>query len=605
MKKWMYFLLSAALFISMTAGIRSGNFGGNTVYAESSVVTDKNFDILETREGRYSDWYCYKTETEKFAELSYYNGMTFAETEGLHSGWLFETESASGEVEFLDRVYGDFTMIGQPLQEQYANTAPGWNKDYQGFSLIFSDLENADNNIEFVFEETADNYATVKATYKEKTEMIIGDYSSGISVCTPYLVNSPYATPICFRFDPNSKVINCGPVPDTADVSFANSFPDFSGFESYSVSFRFNNVVFKCYPVQGEDGNWSFDYAGNNAYRTAKFVVYELCGQLLSGETPANTAGPMIRAEFPDTVVGQPLDLSLYASAYDVLSGKSSSISFEVSDSEGKKVELSDDGKTFVAEKTGNYSVKVVADDGAGKTSEKTVPLAITQDITDPIMNFDKQYNKNYPVGYELEILIPEVTDNVDKDLTASYKLYFGEKEISANNGKVKLNEVGEYKIVYTVSDSAGNSVEEIIKFNVVQLSFVPEEGYKLQSSDKSQSIPLITVPEGWSYKIEMYDASYKNETDLLQGKISYVFDKSGSYIIRYKIILENDIQPSLEVDTTLTVEGSQNTEPEGDPAMPVWQIVLIVVGSVLVVGAAGMTLWLVLKRRKNNDENK
>ena len=610
MKKWICCALAAlcmACFLpfgqALAADIQSK--------AAETVSVDKTFDLMQTREGRYADWSCFKTDEGLLSERKYYNGRTFASTGGLKNGWLYETTTEGATVTLLDRVYGDFSLLGQALQEVYQNSSPGWNKDYRGITLIFTDLADPTNVMEFRFEETAYNYAAVTAVYRGEEYPLIPGGESGVSICTPLFDGAAYATPFCFRFDPAARAINCGQSSDVVEgntFSFAEAFPEFSGFGSYSAQMRFSSLVFKSYYTQDENGNWIFDYEGNGAYRTAKFVIYELCGQLLSGETPADTAAPMIGAEFPDCVAGQPLDLSVYVGGYDVLDGEIADFTFSVKDPAGQEVAPAADGKTFTPAVTGTHTVTVTARDSANNVSEKTFNWEVTLDITDPVLSFSKTYGKNYPVGYELEIVDPAVRDNVDEGLSADCTVYFGEQTLTPAEGKITLSQKGSYKIVYTVQDEAGNAAEQTFTFSAVDMPSVPANGWKVAASQNMQYVPMLSVPEGWSYTVGMYAADDAQQTDLLQGGLQYKFESAGEYVLVYSIILEKETAPSMQVTAKLVVEGNavDPSDPADTPAggLQGWQIALIVVGCVIVAAGIGAVVWLKFGRKKKDDKN-
>lgn len=590
MKRRLCYAIVALVFAAMGSFL----YAPDARAAGESVRVEKNFDLTEFREGRYADWLTFKSETERWEEETYFNGQTYASTGGLKKGWLYETEVGGASVTLLPEAYGAFTLIGQPLQEVLQNGSPNWNKDYQAFSLIFTDLEDESNRMTFTVAETAYNYATLVVTYGDETYARLESPGACVAVCGPVAAGTADCSPVRFSFDPAQKTFAVGDrVVSAQTYDFSEDFADFRGFGRYRAELRFDQVVFKSY----YDGS-KFDYEGNGAYKTAKFAVYELCGQILAGETPADTAPPMIGAEFPDSVVGLPLDLSDYARAYDVVSGAVTDISFSVTDPSGNPLSPAE-GSVFTPTAIGAHRVTVRATDGAGKTGEATRDWVVTRDMTPPEMSFDGRYAKNYPLGGEVSLLVPEVTDNVDGSLTAAIEVFFGDDPAEVSGGKVKLDKEGEYTVRYTAADAEQNPVTREFRFRAVPVPAAHDAA--LTASAEAQYLPLLSVPEGWSYVIRMYEKGDAAKTDLLGGNYTYVFDRAGEYVLEYALILEGETESALTVTAAIAVEGESEPLPPEKGGLKGWEIALIAVGSTLGAAAIGAGAWYFIRRKRKN----
>ncbi len=126
--------------------------------------------------------------------------------------------------------------------------------------------------------------------------------------------------------------------------------------------------------------------------------------------------------------------------------------------------------------KTGEYTLvyKLHKNGSLTDVIEETTTL-IVSDTTSPDITTDG-YDLEYYVGDTISILTAKVTDNVDKDLTATVKLYCGEQELTIVDGKYTFTSVGEYKIVYNSTDTAGNSASLEYKLSVVERPVDPNQ---------------------------------------------------------------------------------------------------------------------------------
>ena len=134
------------------------------------------------------------------------------------------------------------------------------------------------------------------------------------------------------------------------------------------------------------------------------------------------------------------------------------------------------DGETILGEnvtsctfsKLGEYTLiyKMHKNGSIEDVMEKTTILKVC-DTTAPVITTDG-YDLEYFVGDKLTILTATVTDNVDKDLTATVTLTKDGKEQTIENGEFTLKKKGEYILTYKATDLSGNEGILTYKFEVL-----------------------------------------------------------------------------------------------------------------------------------------
>jgi len=112
----------------------------------------------------------------------------------------------------------------------------------------------------------------------------------------------------------------------------------------------------------------------------------------------------------------------------------------------------------------GNYTVTYNVSDNAGNAAtEVTRTVTITPDATLPEITLTGANPQSIEIGTAYSELGATATDNVDGDITAN---------IGIDANAVDVNTVGDYLVVYNVSDAASNAAVEVIRtVNVVDTS--------------------------------------------------------------------------------------------------------------------------------------
>ncbi|MGN0341370.1 MAG: transglutaminase domain-containing protein [Roseburia sp.] len=135
-----------------------------------------------------------------------------------------------------------------------------------------------------------------------------------------------------------------------------------------------------------------------------------------------------------------------------------------------------DDNPTVTAEtdldfsKEGTYQVTYVAVDGAGNETRESCAIEVKKDTEPPVvqaMNFSVEVGGS--VSYKSHVTY---FDELDPD-----------PELTIDNQTVDLDTIGDYEVVYTVTDSSGNQASSTAVLHVVE-SVVTEEEVSALSAE-------------------------------------------------------------------------------------------------------------------------
>jgi transglutaminase-like putative cysteine protease len=110
-------------------------------------------------------------------------------------------------------------------------------------------------------------------------------------------------------------------------------------------------------------------------------------------------------------------------------------------------------------QKAGDQDVVLILKDTSDNQSELTAKLTITPDTEPPVITGaqDQIIFEGETISYRKGVT---VTDNIDEEV-----------ELEIDNSKVKLQKAGTYGVVYTATDSSGNTTSEEITVTVRQKS--------------------------------------------------------------------------------------------------------------------------------------
>lgn len=227
------------------------------------------------------------------------------------------------------------------------------------------------------------------------------------------------------------------------------------------------------------------------------------------------------------------------------------------------EVEVTYDLSEVVLSKPGVYKVIYKASDTAGNQAIEFADLTVVQgeyqneDLTKPVISGVKRIN--FIIGHDSEVdYTSNVTASDDSgDLTDS---------IVVDSSQVDLTKEGTYKVIYSVSDDAGNETKIVGEVVVFQLANdIPSLLYLgddlLTWTNKEDNEELLS-----SIKDNMLAVDSDGETDLSDNVIVDTLSVDLSTPGVYKVLvsvtdLEGNNYTSLEIDFVVREEDSTNPE--------------------------------------------
>lgn len=136
------------------------------------------------------------------------------------------------------------------------------------------------------------------------------------------------------------------------------------------------------------------------------------------------------------------------------------------------------ESETYRFAQTGTYVLTYVATDAEGNISHESFTIVShVEDNATPVITVNKE--KLSLIAGE-SLIIPEATasDAVDGDVTASISVSLeGPYTVSNVKGSIAVMAAGEYELIYTVSDLAGNTAEERVAVTV-ETTFTDDTNY-------------------------------------------------------------------------------------------------------------------------------
>ena len=230
---------------------------------------------------------------------------------------------------------------------------------------------------------------------------------------------------------------------------------------------------------------------------------------------------------------------------------------------------------------------------------------------------------------------IPEVSANLgNEDCSVTTSAYYGDEAVDISDGKLVLDKVGTYKLVYkainvqyktssgndsfseyvvTIRSAAGEN--DIVKFRDAN-NMLPEKAGILAGkvTDRSNVYEKsASAMKKIADNFEVYSAEFLSEDGEvipLSGKVELLF-RADDYFDRAKAeVYYMDENGGL---TRLSASGygryvATETDKTGTfvvcvPGvafhMPIWGYVLILAGAVVIVGGGGVAIFLIARRKK------
>ncbi|MBQ6979314.1 MAG: hypothetical protein IJQ07_01570 [Clostridia bacterium] len=555
-KKVVYFLTSViktglSFLVVALLCFFFGSF--NRVYAanydeeQSGITLYQNYDVTTANVGAYAGK---SVDPSLFSAGSYYTALYSGGTVDITSGYMYEAnkKGVTSKVRLLDEYRGTFSIFSQGFYN--ADISP---YDYGRLAFIFTNTANTKQYIKFSFTQSASNYLAFNAYYYDLDvqETAVYKTTSDMNLMASFSATSNYMTAkkkTALKFSYNNStqelnLANSGSVKDhNLNTLLSATLPTFS---SYSVDMAFEN---------------------KSQANTAKFIIYELCGQVLAGETLTDTATPIMLS-----VGASVADGKLTAKAYDLVDGViTNGFVFTVEDPQGQDVTNVDDSSIFHPETTGEYTITAYVLDASNRQSDVMEnTITVEPDTEKPKITVDGNYRQYYLKGETLEILPFTATDESGIK-ESGVRAEKGSQPVEISKGTLALNSLGEYTIIYYAFDNFDNENESEFTLNVTEITVA--EKIILEGDGVAQSIPQLVTPSGWNYSFTMKDKS-GNDVNLENG--AYVFNEVQKYTVYYSVIPESETtakfhyQTEIEItDTTkpvITLSGEYEKEYESN----------------------------------------
>ncbi len=250
------------------------------------------------------------------------------------------------------------------------------------------------------------------------------------------------------------------------------------------------------------------------------------------------------------TITGVKDEHTIYAGdVFDPMEGISAK------DARGNSLEVKLSGD-FNLEQAGKYTLTYTATDKWGNVAEETTVLTVIKDEAPVITGVVDQTIEKYDEFDPLAGV--EVTDDNDKDIKSKLKV----------TGEVNNKVAGEYKLSYSVTDSANNTTRAQRTITVLPKI---EDGIVINSAPTITGVKDQTIKVGESFDPKAgVSANDKEDKDLtskikIDGEVDT--NKAGKYQLTYTV--EDRKGAKATASATITVEKSATPEQPSNPVIP------------------------------------
>ena len=348
------------------------------------------------------------------------------------------------------------------------------------------------------------------------------------------------------KIDENSgagQAIYTATADDSADISGGVSF-SLSGIdaEKFDIDASTGVVTLLANPDAEAQSEYSFevvatDRAGNSSAEQAVTLEVNNLDDFPPDITSGDTADAITENSGAEQVVYR-------ATATD----NSGNVNFSLSGTDAEKFDIDTasgavtllDSPDF--ETQSQYSFTLIAGDNAGNKAEQEVTLSINNlDDTSPSFLSSNLADVYENSGSNQVIYTAIVDDSADVSDGVSFSLSEdsdGALSINASSGEVTLstNPVhetqNEYDFTVIAADNAGNSTEQSVTLDIIDLDFSI-----LEESGFDQVIFTAETNEtGVTYSIESELAVAYEELDDIKIQQAFVKDTDGSYIMQLSL---------------------------------------------------------------------
>ena len=363
-------------------------------------------------------------------------------------GYMFSTDKVSSVISVKNDVAGTFSVEFTPLSDKIGTN---------DFSQVAFDFSCESVRLGFSVKFVAEGTGVKMRIFVSSRPVVYKEIAVDGSFC------GGSAKAISFSFDPiNMRVYDANKalVADFKSEQYMLSYDMgtlIDSFSSYSVDVSFGNIV------KG---------------KTAKIVLFELCGQRLDKEKVDNTSAPVIYSypELSDAVVGKTYAIPTNFNTYDVLDGNKNTFDgqIKVTDNLNKEVEVieKDGSYYFTPSASGIYNLNYTPVDSHGLQGE-TYVAKIFAFANQPEISFNSQYPiEDLSVGKLTKLAFPAITARSDlslKNIKVSAIISDGSQTVKSiedcsNGFSYTFDKTGEYKVTFSATDYVGyTEIKEVI----------------------------------------------------------------------------------------------------------------------------------------------
>lgn len=524
---------------------------------QSDVQIHKNYDIESANGGKYANFLI--TEPAQ-----YYSGGDI----NYNSGYMYEATAKgySTSVRLLDDYSGTFSLIGHGFMENLYKSennnlmtgSDGYAVDYQRLAFTFTNLENESQYIKLSFFQSNLNYLCLNmyyydediggttALYRQDNILSIASSFTGKSF-VPYTDKEGTNRPLRFSYDLTNQNFNT--------YAFRNNDGEAVAEHNLNALFQTTNntsshtplpqnaqlPVFEHYAV-----DMTFDVKSQKT-NTAKFIVYELCGQTLAGETPVNTVGASVFVKPTDKIVANFSYKVPVPCAYDILDGNlSSTATCEVLYNGVEPVTLTN-GAFLPVKTTGFYRLIYTVKDSGEEVSTKSIDVEVLSSIPATEILFDGELLSCYPNGSTVQIpsakaysgiaykktLMPYYT-LVQKDGAVLYRLD------NDTDRSYTLDGLGLYDIVYVFVNELGTITTETKSIEAKDLPrFENTDMPSTLSVNQKYMLPVALLVHGDKTQVATVHVFAPDGTNIALQENTFIPTQIGEYTIRFSAELD------------------------------------------------------------------
>ncbi len=350
------------------------------------------------------------------------------------TGYKLSTSTQSSGFRLKEGIAGEFGISFIPVSDEIGKS------DFTEITLNFSD-DNARVDFALTFLEVDSGVVMrlcLNNSFKTKD----------------YIIDSSFANlaskPITLSFNPQTmvvlndgkEIVNLKSKTLVGELFYGDAI---ESFDVYNVDISFRGI---------KDG------------KTAKIIIFEICGQGLSGSTLKDTSAPFIYSlpKLNNGEVGVNYKVPNEVTTYDLFDGFNTSTSVDISVTDDKYNDITLTNGTFKPTKAGNYYVKYTPSDKAGNVGVSSTSIVKVIEKASAIEFCNAYPIVDVTVGVGSAIQFPETygtslltSDKID--VSASI-IFDGKSVYSVDNCiggfNYKFESAGTYTVQFKATDVNG-----------------------------------------------------------------------------------------------------------------------------------------------------